>query len=343
MKKYFLIFLAGFFLLVGCNSSTKNQQNTSVISVIFETDMGNDVDDALALDMIYKYMETWKLDLLAVMSNKNSEYSAEFIDIMNTWYGHPSIPIGIVENGAECASDAVNYAHRVCEMNRNGAPIFARTLSNHEVLPVAPTLYRKILAQQPDHSVTIVSVGFSTNIARLLDTKADEYSPLNGKDLVAAKVKLLSVMAGSFGENPIAEYNVVTDIPAAQKVFSEWPTPIVASPFEVGFKINYPATSIENDFNWGMPHPMVEAYKAYLPMPYDRPTWDLTSVLYAVEGAKNYFTLSEWGRMEADADGHTWFYPDKNGKHAYLTVNKEQVEIIKNRFVELISAKPKNK
>jgi hypothetical protein len=68
--------------------------------VIFETDMGNDVDDALALDMLYKYMDQGRINLLAVNSNKNNGYSAAFIQLMNNWYGYPGIPVGKMVNGA---------------------------------------------------------------------------------------------------------------------------------------------------------------------------------------------------------------------------------------------------
>ena len=123
-----------------------------------------------------------------------------------------------------------------------------------------------------------------------------DISPLTGKELVAQKVKLLCTMGGCFDNSNPLEYNIVKDIPAAQKVFAEWPTRLVTSPFEVGIKINYPASSIEKDFQWATAHPMVEAYKSYQKMPYDRPTWDLTSVLYAVEGP-SYFNISAPGHI----------------------------------------------
>lgn len=74
-------------------------------------------------------------------------------------------------------------------------------------------------------------------------------------------------MGGCFDNSNPLEYNVVKDIPAAQKVFAEWPTRLVTSPFEVGIKINYPASSIEKDFQWATVHPMVEAYKSYQKCP----------------------------------------------------------------------------
>jgi hypothetical protein len=48
--------------------------------------MGNDIDDAMALDMLYKWVEDGKVNLLAVMINKEGSAPAEFIDIMNTFY-----------------------------------------------------------------------------------------------------------------------------------------------------------------------------------------------------------------------------------------------------------------
>jgi inosine-uridine nucleoside N-ribohydrolase len=339
MKKYLFILITFLPLgLLSCSNNTPKGQEK--IKLIFETDIGNDVDDALALDMIYKYMEAGKVDLLAIMSNKNSKYSAEFTDIMATWYGHANVPIGVVKEGVDSESDAVNYARAVCEMTVEGKPAFERTLTEYESLPEATELYRKILVQQPDHSVHIVSVGFSTNIVKLLTSPADKYSPLTGKELIAAKVKQLVLMAGSFGEKPVKEYNVVKDIPAAQRIFSEWPTPVIVTPFEVGIKIEYPAASIENDFNWGIAHPMVEAYKVYLPMPYDRPTWDLTAVLYAAEPDSVFMNKSPHGIISVDTAGYTLFTANENGKHIYLDVTDEQAKEAKDYFVRLITKKP---
>jgi hypothetical protein len=317
--------------------ASKHEQG---FKVIFETDIGNDVDDALALDMLFKYMDAGKIDLIGIMTNKESQYSVEFIDVMKTWYGYPRIPVGIVHKGADCENDAVNYAKSVCLMkDGSGKPVFKRSMKNYGQLPDAHILYRKILARQPDNSVTIISVGFSTNLARLLDTPADNISPLTGKELVAKKVKLLCTMAGCFNNSNLFEYNVAKDIPAAKKVFAEWPTRLVTSPFEVGIAINYPGSSIENDFKWAPKHPAVEAYKSYQKMPYDRPTWDLTSVLYSVEGP-SYFNVSPSGRMKVTDKGALEFIPDAGGNRYYLTVDSAQAEKIKQHFIELLTKKP---
>ena len=330
------LLLITYIIFTGCSNLKKTTTLNKSLPVIFETDMGNDIDDAMALDMLYKYADKKMVKLLAVSSNKNNPSSAVYLDIMNTWYGYPKIPIGTVLNGADSEHDAINYTKVV----EGYMPAFKRTAKDSTHYTESVALYRRILSKAADHSVVIISVGFSTNLARLLDAEADAYTTLNGKELVAKKVKLLSVMAGNFEGKKIKEYNVVKDVPAARKLFKEWPTEIVVSPFEVGEQISYPATSILNDFNWAAHHPMVIAYKSYAKMPYDRQTWDLTSVLYAVEGAHNYFTLSEAGTVEVSADGFTSFISGRNGEHRYLKINGEQAEHIKKRFIELVSARP---
>ena len=86
----------------------------------------------------------------------------------------------------------------------------------------------------------------------------------------------------------------------------------------------------------------MEGYKAYMPMPYDRDTWDLTAVLYAVEGDK-WFSVSEPGEIKVTDEGSTIFSPSSEGSRRYLSVDTNQAEAIKNHFVEIISAPPANK
>ena len=313
------------------------------VKIIFETDLGNDIDDALALDMLYKYMDAGKAELLAICLNKEGRAPAEYADIMNTWYGYPDVPIGIIHDGIDCENDAVNYAKAVAEMkDESGNPKYARSLEDHDALPESHLLAREILSKQKDGSVTMVSVGFSTNLIRLLDTQPDEYSELDGEDLVARKVNLLVIMAGCFNDPGIHEYNVVKDIPAAKRIMRSWPTEVVVTPFELGVRVCYPASSIENDFDMEQDHPMVDAYEAYMPMLYDRPMWDPSAVLYAVESDK-WFSVSPAGTIDVSDDGSTTFAEASAGNRRYLYVDDIQADAMKNHFVELVSTKPLNK
>ena len=318
-------------------SSCCRDEQPGPVKVIFETDMGNDIDDALALDMLYKYMDAGKVDLLAVCVNKEGYGPVEYVDMMNTWYGYPHIPVGAISDGIDCNYPNSNYAAKVAAAGQ-----FRTSIPDYSSLIESPVLYRKILAGQPDHSVTIVSVGFSTNLVRLMETGPDEFSDLTGLELVAKKVKMLSVMAGDFREGAAPEFNVVKDIPSAKLILEQWPSPVVVSPFDVGISICYPATSIENDFGWTDLHPMVEGYKAWGKMPYDRPTWDLTSVLYAVEG-DSWFTVSPFGKMRVEEDGRTLFEPCDGGDRRFLSVTPAQADSILARFLEIVPSVPRSK
>ena len=310
------------------------------MNIIFETDMGNDVDDALAIDMLYKYHKQGRIRLMAVMINKEGEYPPQYIDLLNTWYGQKRIPIGGYSGTKQSVMAGNNYTETICNAkNEKGKPLYKRSIKDYSTLPSSVELYRRLLSKAADQSVTIVSVGFSTNLAKLMESKADEYSSLSGIELVRQKVGRLVVMAGHMKDPNYTEFNVTGDIPACQKVFNQWPTPIYVSPFELGLQIRYPARSIENDFTWTAHHPIVESYKAYLKKMEDRPTWDLTAVLYAID-PQQFFNISPAGRIEVTDKGTTHYTQDEKGHHFYLYVTPEQARAILNYFIEKITKKP---
>lgn len=221
----------------------------------------------------------------------------------------------------------------------DGKPLFKRSRKPGSWEdPVA--MYRRLLAAEPDNSVVVVSVGFSGNLAALLASGGDDVSPLTGRELVARKVKYFSVMAGSFGVKKRAEYNVINDIPAARKFFAECPSPIVLTPFEIGKQVVYPGRSIAEDFGWAEHHPMVEAYKAYHEMPYDRPTWDVIATYYVLPHEPSSLTLSIPGRITVDEQGFIFFTPDKAGQHRYITASDRQAGMILGYFLRALPERP---
>jgi hypothetical protein len=192
--------------------------------------------------------------------------------------------------------------------------------------------------------VTLIQVGYFSNLAALLDTPGDAFSSLNGKELVKAKVKFLSVMAGAFksigNNNHYLEYNVTQDLPSARKLAASWPTPIVWSGFEIGIAVPYPAISIERDFRYVTHHPSAEAYCLYNPPPHERPTWDLTSVLYGVFPDREYFSMSEPGTVVIEPDGFTRFTPGPDGRDKFLILNPAQAARVREALVQLASQPP---
>lgn len=318
------------------------------VKLIFDTDMGNDIDDAMALAMIHQLARRGACELLAVTSTKDNPKSAAFIDALNTLYGFPDVPIGAVRNGV--MPQEGSYLGLVDQKSPEGKPLYPHDLASGVDAPEAVDLLRKTLAAQPDGSVMLVQVGFFTNFARLLDSKPDGHSPLDGKALIKSKVKELVIMGGAFQtirfETSYREYNVREDVPSAQKFAGGWPTPIIWSGFEIGIAAAYPWQSIVEDYEYRKPHLIKEAYLAYVPeQPHDRPTWDLTAVWYAIYPDRGYFDLSPPGAVTVDDVGVTDFKPSKEkdkvkGKDRYLIMSAEQAARVREAFVQLCSEPP---
>ena len=317
------------------------QEEVEAVRLIYDTDMGNDVDDAMALAVIHALQDRGECRLLAVTVSKDNFYAAAYSDLLNHYYGRPGIPIGVVRNGP--TPEDGRYVRQVCEARDQGRLRYARSLKRPGYVEEATPLLRRTLAGQPDHSVVMIQVGFSTNLARLLDSPPDRYSPLPGKDLAARKIRLLSMVAGSFGQpgpKDEREYNVYKDLPSARKLFEAWPTPIVVSAYEIGMAVRYPGERMRSRGDGAGLHPVREAYRLYVPNLPDRPTWDLTSVLYAVRPGRDYFRVSAPGEVILDPVGRTRFKPGGHGRHRHLKIDEGQVSLIRELLVEMVEHSP---
>ena len=309
---------------------------------IFDTDMGNDIDDAMALSIIHELQSRGVIDLLAVTSSKDHPWSAPYIDAMNTFYGRPDIPLGAVRKGATTFEG--KYLKVAKRKDKQGNLVYPHDLETGEDCIEAVALIRKTLAGQPDGSVSILQVGFFTNLVRLLDSKPDEFSPLSGETLIRKKVKQLGLMAGSFtpinGNKRYLEFNVKKDIPSARELAKRWPGKMIWSGFEIGMAVRYPTQSIENDFDYVANHPVREGYLAYCGLNGRNATFDLTTVLQMAYPDRGYFDLSKAGKVTVEDDGFTSFTPGK-GEHVFLKMNEKQAVRVEEAFVQMVSSPPR--
>ena len=149
-----------------------------VPGLIYDTDICGDCDDVLALGMIHALQSRGACKLLAVTVSVDNDLAAPFVDAVNTFYGRGDIPIGVV--GKRGVVEKSKYLGLAEEKDGSGHFRYPHTLLSGKDAPPATKVLRQILAAQPDGSVVIAQVGFSTNLARLLDSGPDEHSPLNG-------------------------------------------------------------------------------------------------------------------------------------------------------------------
>lgn len=340
MKNIFLLLLLclGLFSCVN-NKKEKNHQalKKEPVKIIFDTDLGNDIDDVLALQMLLNYHKQGKVDLLGVTISKANPMAVEYVDGFCNFNNIENLPLGYVFNGVKPGEG--KYLKQTLSKVVDGEKILKPNRSVEDNIPEAYKLIRKLLASQPNQSVVLVAVGPETNIGRLLQSEGDEYSSLNGIELVKQKVKLLSIMGGHYGAEPFPEWNIVNDLKASQNVFSLSPVPIIASGWEVGKALLYPHQSIEYDFSDQEKNPLCVSYRAWEQMPYDRPTWDLTSVLIAAEPQKDFFELSPRGTIQIDDEGNSIFSENEDGMHRYLIHDVSNTRDVLDALVNAVTGK----
>ena len=323
-------------VLLGATLGTTAAEPAQPLGLIFDTDIGNDVDDVLAMGVIHALETRGECRLLAVTITKDHELAAAFVDAINTFYGRGDIPIGVCRSGV--TNDQGKFLG-LANKQDDGKARYPHDLMSGKQAPAAVEVLRKVLAAAADQSVVIAQVGFSTNLAGLLESKGDAISPLAGAELIKAKVKFISIMAGEFTKPDYREYNVEKDIPAAKKLAAGWPTPVVWSGFEIGIAVATPAVSIQRDYRYVAHHPLAEAYVLYEPPPHNRPSWDLTSVLYAVRPDRGYFDLSANGRVTV-ADNSVTTFTVGEGQHRHLRLTDAQKVKVTEALMLLASEPP---
>jgi inosine-uridine nucleoside N-ribohydrolase len=330
IKSFLLLPVLLSFLITPANS-----QKTKPVSIIFDTDMGPDYDDIGAITLLHAMADSGECNILATIASNKHQYIAAVLNIMNTYFKRPEIPIGVVSGNAVNIQAGQKWDSML-------VADYPHTIKSNGQAQDALTLYRKILAAQPDKSVTIVTVGFLTNMANLLQSQPDEYSSLTGKELITQKVKLLVSMAARFDNEmgKFKEFNVVEDAAASVTAFSNWPTPVIFSGFEIGWKI---ITGLPIVNNAAIPHsPVKDVFARSLPMdPNDkngRMSWDETAVLVAVRGYQKYFDVVQ-GTIICNTDGSNGW--DKNGHRDYYLVQKIPIPDMEKILNDLIMHQPK--
>ena len=316
-----------FCLLISVSSQA---QKAKPVPVIFDSDMGPDYDDVGAITLLHAFADSGYINILATVASTKYEGVAAVFNLLNTYFNRPDLLIGVPKGKALELKDSqhwtdtllLKYPHRIKK--------------NDEVLS-ATEVYRKTLAAQPDGSVTIITVGFLTNLADLLQSASDRFSKLNGKELVKKKVKQLVCMAGSFPAGN--EWNVRMDAASSGNVFDNWETPILFSGVEIGFtiKTGLPLIndrSIKNS-------PVKDVYRISIPLSLQdsagRMSWDQTAVLIAVKGYKPWWNIQS-GRIKVAEDGsNTW----ENGTsaHAYLVESQSPI-IVRDLINKLMLHQP---
>jgi hypothetical protein len=307
--------------------------------IVFDSDMGRNIDAAIALAMLYSLGPKGRV--IAVGVSSSSLEAAAFCDAVGRFYsGDPAarstgtsavLPVGLPADAPPLANTAM-LSGPLGMAKPDGSPVFYHDVRSLIDTADVSVLYRNALLTQKDGEGLVVLAGPATNLAHALAVK-------RFADVFAAKAGLLVVAAGAYPEGR-PDPRIKADIAAARQLFAQWPTPIVAVGMEVGDALPYAGHSIEADFSWSPAHPVVAAYHTFRPPPYDAPGQAMAAVLYAANRKEGYFKVSEPGTIEVLDDGRTRFRMSAEGKHRYLLVDASQKERVLKAYTELAATKP---
>ena len=319
--------------------------------IIFDTDMYTDFDDAGALACLHVLADAGECEILATIANTPGCMSVAMCEIINSYYGRPGIPVGCARSGGKSGCSEWH-------VKRYGATVekYAKWVKhrNSSDAPDAVETYRRVLAAQPDKSVVICSVGFLNNLRHLLESPPDVISPLDGKALVAKKVRLWVAMACKYPDGK--EYNSATDAEASRIVIGNWPTPVIFTDWNYGIDCFAGRALAEANHK---DNPVADVFAGNIPSRDEirsdsarqmrncygmggRSAWDETAVLIAVRGTEPYFNINRGTYRMVGKDGANEWAPDEeNGPHLRVTERMPKAEVA--RIIdELMMRKPRS-
>ncbi len=315
--------------------------------IIFDTDMGSDCDDVGALALLHHYADLGKVEILGcIYSSGKVPFGAGIVEAINIWYGRPRIPVGAyhgIEVGdpidkmlaEKLVKDRTSFKNRII----HNSDAIEQTLVN-----------RLILASQEDHSVTYITVGHTKGLYELLVSESDEISPLTGAELVEKKIKrwvaLGALNANNKERHYTRDWNFFFNETATYSKYlvENFPRPVFyvdgGSEVHTGKTLKYtsPGNIVRTayrDWLWNVEKKTLDD---------QRPSWDLVTVYFAVEGMGEFMESAGNGWLDFDIEkGCLWNSGENHLEQTFIQQKEGTNERFADYLNELISTEPKLK
>lgn len=295
MKQNTIILIVATLVLCGC-------KNTKPL--IFDTDWWTDVDDACAVRILLNSDKKGEIDVKGICLSAVDNESYESLGKFMFHEGYTNIPVG-ADKDATDFKGIPGYRKPILESSEN-ISLTDKDVSN------CVDFYRKILSSSKK-KVDIVAVGFPNTLSKLLQSTPDQWSPLNGTELIEQKVGKLYLMAGNYPEGKEHNFcNASRSREAGAIVCKNWPGEIIFLGFEVGIQVVAGGTLPKED----LLHKILEAHGSAN----GRYMWDPLTLVIGIIGnpEKAGFECIRGVCSVNPETGENTFIEDANGKHSYV-------------------------
>ena len=350
-----------------------------VQDLIIDTDMSIDVDDVGMLCAAHALADLGEARILAVLHDAHAVYGIGAVSAINRYYGRDGIPLGAYRGPIGKPGQRSKYP----EFTNEGQGWYAEQIAKRfpsaiqdltqaeDALPV----FRRALEEAADGSVTLVAVGFLTNVLDLLQSPG-------GIALVARKLKRVVIMGGvrkcpgPDAHCPPAEWNLAgcggrvnqweqeqhggcgdfdTLGSVSQHAMALWPAsvPVVWTSWETGTPMKTGSSMFHTPEVASSP--CGAAYELFCKTMKEREPWlgdwwctaeygrssyDPLSLVYAVRGNRDNFWSEEVGNNNIDGvTGVNTWQASTGGTQAYI-IPKVDVDVIADHIDELLARRP---
>ena len=266
---------------------------------ILDSDWWTDCDDVVAVRLLCNAHKQHEIELLGININACMPYSIPSLDVFTRENG-VDIPLAIAHGATDFAGTPSYQKHlsEVREVKRN-----------NEDVPESFDFYTQLLTAAEDHSVEILSIGFTQELARLLNNAGSA-------ELVKRKVSHLWIMAGKWDEHGGKEYNFYKNEltrRSGAELCENWPTPVTFLGWEVG-------ASVKTGGGWLPENDLLRQAMIDHGSIDGRSSWDPMLVLLAMIGDPEKAGYKcVYGKARVDeTDGSNTFTECADGPHRYV-------------------------
>jgi len=173
-------------------------ETTAPLRVILDADLDSDVDDVGALAMLMNLHNRGLIELIGVIITSDDPFAPSCARVLLDHFGTKEIPIGFLKHQSRLTQHS-RYTRKLVEE-------FSVTPMAWQSAEDAAPIYRKLLADSPDASVALITIGHLSSLQALLKSAPDAYSQLTGIDLAHQKIRRWICMGGQYPSGKEANF-----------------------------------------------------------------------------------------------------------------------------------------